>query len=102
MDNKYNILITVSSPDIALINAKKYLGNDTKLFISTHKNKKYMLLNPETNKMIHFGDIRYMDYIFTKDDDKKTNYLNRATNIRGNWRDSKYSPNNLAINILWS
>ena len=28
-------------------------------------------------------------------------YLARATKIKGDWKSDKYSPNNLAINILW-
>ncbi len=29
-------------------------------------------------------------------------YLSRATKIKGNWKKDKYSPNNLAINLLWN
>ena len=68
---------------------------------STRKNKKYMILN-DNNKYVHFGDSRYED--FTKHHDLKrlNNYLSRATKIKGYWRKDKYSPNNLAINLLWN
>lgn len=34
-------------------------------------------------------------------DEKRRLYRARATKIKGNWKDDKYSPNNLAIHILW-
>jgi hypothetical protein len=72
---------------------------------STRKNKKYMILNDD-NKYIHFGDSRSQDYTkHTKHNDlekKRKLYLARATKIKGNWKKDKYSPNNLAINLLWN
>jgi hypothetical protein len=43
----------------------------------------------------------YEDYTIHQDDKRRDSYLSRATNIKGNWRDNKYSPNNLSIHILW-
>lgn len=34
-------------------------------------------------------------------DTKRRQYRARATRIKGDWKKDKYSPNNLAINILW-
>ena len=31
----------------------------------------------------------------------RKSYLARATKIKGNWKDNKESPNNLAISIIW-
>jgi hypothetical protein len=59
-----------------------------------------MVLNPD-NKYIHFGDNRYEDFTQHKDVDRQKKYLNRSSKIKGNWKDNKYSPNNLSINILW-
>jgi len=67
---------------------------------STRKNKKYMILNDD-NKYIHFGDRRYQDYTKHNDLERRKRYLDRATKIKGNWKKDKYSPNNLAINLLW-
>jgi hypothetical protein len=63
--------------------------------------------------IVHFGSPEYNDYIIysflesqkevekgTADERRKL-YRMRATNIKGNWKDNKFSPNNLAINILW-
>ena len=67
---------------------------------SSRKNKKYMILNDD-NKYIHFGDSRYQDYTKHNDLERRKRYLDRATKIKGNWKKDKYSPNNLAINLLW-
>jgi hypothetical protein len=79
---------------------KLFLGNDVTILPSTRKNKKFMVLNPE-NKYVHFGDNRYEDFTQHKDKDRQQKYLNRSSKIKGNWKDNKYSPNNLSINILW-
>ena len=68
---------------------------------STRKNKKYMILN-DNNKYVHFGDSRYQDFTKHQDLNRLKNYLSRATKIKGNWKKDKYSPNNLAINLLWN
>lgn len=82
-------------------NAQKYLGKNVDIKISNRKNKKFMVLNPNNNKWIHFGSMGYKDFTFTGDKNKQYRYFRRAMNIKGNWINDKYSPNNLAINILW-
>ena len=83
-----------------LKNAKSYLGNDVIILPSTRKNKKFMIMNPD-NKYVHFGDKRYEDFTQHKNKDRKQTYLKRSSNIKGNWKNNKYSPNNLSMNILW-
>ena len=83
-----------------LKNAKSYLGNDVIILPSTRKNKKFMIMNPN-NKYVHFGDKRYEDFTQHKNKDRQQNYLKRSSNIKGNWKNNKYSPNNLSMNILW-
>ena len=56
----------------------------------------------DDNKYVHFGDLRYEDFTKHQDKERLNNYLSRATKIKGNWRNNKYSPNNLAINLLWN
>ena len=68
---------------------------------STRKNEKYMIMNDD-NKYIHFGDSRYQDFTKHQDLERLKSYLSRATKIKGNWKKDKYSPNNLAINLLWN
>jgi hypothetical protein len=56
---------------------------------------------------VKFGSINNNDYIIYKQhfpsiaDKKRNQYLARACKIRGDWAKDKYSPNSLAINILW-
>ncbi len=71
-----------------------------KFATTTQKYKKFMIQRPD-GKFVHFGDIRFIDYTKHLNEQKRINYLNRAVNIRGFWQDDKYSPNNLAINLLW-
>lgn len=101
--DKLDELLTISNPKEVIKKAKEYLGNDVEIFISSRKNKKYMVLNPETNKWTHFGSFNppMEDYTKHKDNDRRNRYLARATKIKGNWKDDKYSSNNLSINILW-
>lgn len=100
MRDKLEILKEFSNPTIAQENAKKYLGKDTILYLSTRKDKKYMIQQPN-GKFIHFGQMGYEDYTKHQNDIRRNNYLLRAKNIQGKWKDDKYSPNNLAIHILW-
>lgn len=101
MENKYTQLLEVSDPNIVKKNAQKYFGRPTEIFISSRKDKKYMLHNP-SGKLIHFGASKYQDYTKHRDEDRRLAYLQRATKIRGNWRSDPYSPNMLAVNLLWN
>lgn len=81
--------------------AVEYLGEDAVLFFSPKESKKYRIYNPNTNKWVDFGQMGYEDFTKHLNEERRQRYLKRATNIKGNWRDDKYSPNNLSINILW-
>ena len=56
---------------------------------------------------VKFGSIKNNDYIIYKQhfasvaEKKRRAYLARATRIKGDWAKDRYSPNSLAINILW-
>ncbi len=90
----------VSNPDVVLKQLEKYYGDDVDLYLSSSKNKKYMVFN-EQGKKIHFGSILYEDYTKHKDKKRRLNYLKRASNIKGNWRQNPFSPNMLSIILLW-
>jgi hypothetical protein len=60
-----------------------------------------MVLNPDTNKFIHFGQLGFEDFTKHQDTKRQTSYLNRTANMKGDWKDDKYSANNLAREILW-
>ncbi len=82
-------------------NLDRYLGANYKLYISTKVDKKYMIINPN-GKWVHFGEIGFEDFTKHQDEKRKQQYLARATKIKGNWKDNKFSKNNLAINLLWN
>ena len=90
----------VSNPKMVLKQLEKYYGDEVDLYLSTSKNKKYMVFD-EQGKKIHFGSILYEDYTKHKDKKRRLNYLKRASNIKGNWRQNPFSPNMLSIILLW-
>lgn len=81
--------------------AYDYLGEDAVLFTSPKKDKKYRIYNPIKEIWVDFGQMGYEDFTKHQDEDRQQRYLKRATNIKGKWREDKYSPNNLSIHILW-
>jgi hypothetical protein len=79
----------------------KYRGDDdAEIYLSEKKDKKFCVVAPD-GKTVHFGQKGYDDFTQHQDEARRDNYLARATGIRGNWRNNKYSANNLAINLLW-
>jgi hypothetical protein len=90
-----------SNPSIALKNARKYLGKNVLFKLSENPKKKYMILNPLTNKWTHFGQMGYQDFTKHNDQKRRENYLKRTANMPGDWRSDPYSANNLSRNILW-
>lgn len=77
--------------------AKKYLNKDVEILISNRKYKKFMVLDPNTNKYVHFGDNRYEDYTKHKDEKRRDAFLKRSI-PRTSY---VYNPLNLSRNILW-
>ena len=102
VNQKYTELLKVSNPMTVEENLKKYFKNEKipNLLLSSRKNKKYMIISTDGTKN-HFGDFNYQDFTKHQDKDRQTRYLTRANAIRGDWRNNKYSPNNLSINLLW-
>jgi hypothetical protein len=101
MNDKYDELIKVSNPNIVLEKLNEIYGHDKLLYVSDKKYKKYKVLDPNTDKFVDFGDIRFADFTYHKDEKRRLRYLKRATKIKGSWINNKYSPNNLSINLLW-
>ena len=94
-------ILDVSNPEIVLKNARKYLGRDVEIGLSTRKDKKYTVYNPQTKKWVHFGNINFSDFTKHQDEERRENYLKRSAGIKGRWKDDPFSPNNLSRNILW-
>jgi hypothetical protein len=101
MSEKYRELSSYSDFNKAQENAFLYLGDFGYLFVSPREDKKYRVFNPDTKAWVDFGQMGATDYTKHQDEARRNNYLKRATAIRGDWWKDKYSPNNLAIHILW-
>jgi hypothetical protein len=86
-----------SNPQEVLKKVHKYFGRDTDLYLSTRKNKKYMIEDPN-GKMIHFGLYPYEDFTKTKDKQKRDAFRSR----NHKWANAdKYSPAYMAYYLLW-
>jgi len=94
-------LIQYSDPEQAQKMAYRYLGKTAKIYPSQNKHKKYRIYDPKHNKWVNFGQIGYEDYTRHHNKTRRRNYLNRSKYIRGDWKQNKYSANNLSRNILW-
>ena len=91
-------LASVSDMKIVLKKSRRLYKRD--VYPSTKKGKKYMI-SDDQGHWVHFGAIDYEDFTKHKDKTRRKSYLARATHIRGNWRTNKFSPNRLAISLLW-
>jgi len=90
-----------SNPRIAQHMAYKYLGKTAKLYPARNPAKKYSIFDPIHKKWVNFGQIGYEDYTKHHDKKRRHNYLTRTKSMRGNWKNNKYSANNLSREILW-
>jgi hypothetical protein len=101
---KLTQLMKYSNPLIVFQNALNYYGKDVLINISTRKDKKYMIYNPINNEWIHFGSFSppMEDFTYHNDLKRRDNYLKRSEKIKGNWKDSIYSPNELSRILLWN
>jgi len=99
MDKSTEIL-KYSNPKVAQKKANIYFGKQTPLYLSTRKNKKYMVEDPK-GKKVHFGQLGFSDFTLHKDKKRRQSYLSRASKIKGDWKNKPYSPNLLSQNILW-
>jgi len=86
--------------------AKKAKLNWQSLRLSDKAGKKLMITAPD-GRVIHFGAKGMGDYIHYRlagdptADQHRQRYRARATKIRGDWAKDPYSPNSLAIAVLW-
>ena len=70
MEEKYNELKKFSNPTIVKKKAVEIFGKDVKLAVSTRKQNKYMILNPHTDKWVHFGGFNPPMEDYTKHRDR--------------------------------
>lgn len=99
MNNKIEELFKWSNPKQAQKMAYKYLGKDADLYVSTRKNKKYMVETPD-GKMIHFGTLDPPMEDYTKHKDKERRDRFRKRNAKWSQQD-KWTAGWLSYYILW-
>ena len=88
----------VSNPDKVKKNLEKYYGKDVEIYLSTRKNKKYVVVSPD-GKKIHFGDVNYFDYTKHLDKDRQKSFFNR----NHKWKDAKpFTASHLSYYLLWN
>ena len=91
-------ILEFSNPTTVINRAHKYYGKDTQIKVSTRKDKKYMILDPNTNKWVHFGQMSYEDFTKHKDPVRREKFKNRNSD----WADRyKYNPGYLSYHLLW-
>jgi len=95
---KFDDVEKYSDPKKVFFRAKKIYGKDVVMDVSTRKDKKYMILNPDNDKWVHFGQMGYEDFTKHKDKLRRELFLNR----NHNWVNRpKYSPAYLSYVLLW-
>jgi len=100
--DKLEQLLKVSNPKEVIKKAQQYFNNpDIKVYLSNRKNKKYAIYDKINKKLVHFGQMGYMDYTMHNDPQRRERYLKRASNIKGEWKNNIYSSKNLSIALLW-
>ena len=92
-----NDILSISNPDKVKQNINRFIGSNVPLYLSTRKNKKYMLQNPK-GTWIHFGS-NMEDYTKHADTTRLKNFRTR----NAKWKDApKWSPSWLSYYLLWS
>jgi hypothetical protein len=89
-----------SNPQIVFQKAKRMYGDDVEIKLSTRKDKKYMLLNPNNNKWIHFGTMKPPMEDYTKHKDKLRRDKFRIRNKKWASQD-EYTPGFMSYWLLW-
>jgi hypothetical protein len=94
-------LYSYSTPRTAQRMAYKYLGRSAKLYPARNPVKKYSIYDTIHDKWVNFGQMGYEDFTKHHNKTRRKNYLTRTKGMLGNWKNNKYSANNLSRHILW-
>ena len=89
-----------SNPRVAQKKAYQLYGDNAILYRSKAKNKKFSIINP-SGHIVNFGQMGYEDFTKHKNPTRRHNYLTRTAGMKGDWKNDRYSANNLSRNILW-
>ena len=95
--DKENELLLYSDPIRVHKIAVKVLGKEHPVYLSTRKDKKYMVKSPE-GKWIHFGQMKFEDFTKHKDLTRRDKFKKR----NAKWaKQDKWTAGWLAYHILW-
>ena len=94
---KYEDLILITNPYIVYTKLKNIYPSDSEIKISTRKNKKYMIYDPNIKKWFHFGSTME-DY--TRHGDTKRQIIFLRRNWRWAYADI-YSSAYASYTLLW-
>ncbi len=102
---KINDLIKISDPVEVKRRFEKYRGAaKATIEPSPRIDKKYMIrvaaAGGMRGRVVHIGSTM-SDFTKTADEKKRASYLARSAGIKGDWRDDKWSPNNLSRALMW-
>ena len=75
-----------------------YKKDGSQLKPSTRNGKKWMVLDVNKNKWVHFGALGYEDYTIHKDENRRKKYHSRMGRFKNAY---KYSPGYLSLVLLW-
>jgi aconitase A len=99
--SRHDPIYQFSNPRAVQKKAFQLYGKNAVVYRSEKKDKKYQILNENTGGFTHFGQMGYEDFSKHLDPHRRDNYLKRSLNIKGDWKKDIYSPNFLAITLLW-
>ena len=102
---KLSDLLKISDPVEVKRRFEKYRGTSkAEITVSPRVDKKYMIpvapAGGVRGRIVHIGSTM-ADFTKHGDEVKRKSYLARSAGIRGDWRDDKWSANNLARALLW-
>ena len=102
---KLSELIKISDPAEVKRRFEKYRGTaKATIEPSPREDKKYIIrvapVAGVRGRAVHIGS-KMEDFTKHADEKRRANYLTRSGAIKGDWRDDKWSANNLSRALLW-
>jgi hypothetical protein len=102
---KLSELVKISDPQEVKRRFEKYRGSaKATIEPSPREDKKYLVrvaaADGKRGRAIHIGST-LADFTKHGDEQRRKSYLARSAAIKGDWRDDKWSANNLARELLW-
>lgn len=87
-----------SNPKVVYKKARQVFGKDVELYQSNNQTKKYAIVDPNTHKIVNFGQMGYEDYTKHNDAVRRERFLKR----NHKWKNAyQYSPAYLSYHLLW-